>query len=180
MTYSALVALCENRIDGLSRARLDLEQTVDPDRVARLVQDLRAAAAGWDAPVFRVPDGDPIELRVGARGVRDGAPGFAAVADVLDTYAAALEEGQAVHAAGTAYLRAAQRSAADLPDAGVVPPAAVEVVTGAAVAVLDVACAGYAARQDAYLAVRDAERELYAALQHVRVRPSGRRSDLRV
>lgn len=59
-------------------------------------------------------------------------------------------------------------------------PERTEAASSAAIAVLDAACAGYAACQDAYEAARDAEEALYAALSYVRVRPSGHRSDLRV
>ncbi|MFI6424894.1 hypothetical protein [Promicromonospora sp. NPDC050880] len=211
MTHGALIALCENRINGLSRTRLAFEQGMGPERVGRLVDDLREAASGWDAVVFRPPEGDPVALRVGARSVREGVAGFAVVADVLETYAMALEAGQVRHASGLAHLRSARRGAAGLPaigspgtgpdtarpdgGAGADPaaatpgrdatrddavPGAVEATARAAIDVLDLACAGYAACQDAYQAVHDAERALYAALAHVRVRSSGRWGGLRV
>ncbi|HEV6953720.1 MAG TPA: hypothetical protein VKY86_10790 [Promicromonospora sp.] len=176
----ALIALCENRIAGLSRARQAFEQTAAPEQVGWLVGGLRGAAVGWDEVVGRGPEGDPVALRVGARGLRDGSPAFAAVADVLDTYAAALESAQARHATGLAHLRAAQGAASTLPlGGGDRPPGpgapprdtGAETTAEAALAVLDAACAGFAACQDAYVAVRDAERALYGALSHVRVRP---------
>lgn len=187
----ALIALCENRIAGLSRARQAFEQTVAPEQVGWLVGGLRTAAAGWDAVVERGPDGDPVALRVGARSLRDAVPAFAAVADVLDAYAAALESAQARHATGLAHLRAAQGAASTLPlGAAARPPGpgaagaatgdtGAETTAEAALAVLDAACAGYAACSDAYVAVRDAERALYAALAHVRVRPPVRSTGTR-
>lgn len=177
MTHGALIALCENRINGLSRTRLAFEQSITPERVGRLVEDLRTAASGWDEVVSIPPDGDPVVLRVGARSVREGVPGFAAVGDVLDAYAAALEAGQVRHASGLADVRAARGAAAALPDGA---SAVAEATAQAAIAVLDRACTGYAACQDAYQAVRDAELALYAALHHVRVRPPGSRGHLRV
>jgi hypothetical protein len=181
MTTRALITLCESRINGLSRTRQALEHSGAPEHVEGLIDDLRAAASGWDEAVTRPPDGDPVALRAGARTVRTGTPGFGAVADALDIYAAALASGQARHAAGVAHLRSAQQCAAGLPVVGGgVDPDRAEAASRAAVAVLDVACAGYAACQDAYEEVRDAEAALYAALAHVRVRRSGHPSDLSV
>lgn len=180
MTSRALIALCESRINGLSRTRQALEHSGAVDHVGGLIDDLRSAAAGWDEAVTRSPDGDPVALRAGARTVRTGTPGFGAVADALDVYAAALASGQARHASGVAQLRAAQQCAAGLPvigDGGGDPDRA-EAAARAAVAVLDVACAGYAACLDAYAEVRDAEVALYAALEYVPVRRSGHPSDL--
>ncbi|WP_419704917.1 hypothetical protein [Promicromonospora sp. NFX87] len=190
MTTRELAALCESRINGLSRIRQAFEHSDAPEHVEGLLDDLRIAAAEWDTAVGRPPDGDPVALRVGARTVRDGVPGFGAVADALESYASALESGQARHGAGLAQLRAARQRAAGLTVAGDadadadadadVGPGRTEAASSAATAVLDVACAGYAACQDAYEAARDAEEALYAALSYVRVRPSGHRSDLRV
>lgn len=170
MTLTDLVELCEARINGLSRARQAFEHGGAPEQVASMLADLGVTASGWDAAVGRLPDGDPVAVRAGARAVRDGAPGFGAVAGVIDTYASALESGRARHAAGIASLRAAQRRAAELPavDSGG-DPARAEGAAGAAISVLDLACAGYAACQDAYEAAQDAEEALYAALAHVRV-----------
>lgn len=186
MTSRALIALCESRINGLSRTRQALEHSGAPEHVEGLIDDLRAAASGWDEAVTRPPDGDPVALRAGARTVRTGTPGFGAVADALDTYAAALASGQARHASGVAHLRAAQQYAAGLPavgggtDSDRADPDRAEAASRAAVAVLDVACAGYAACLDAYEEVRDAEVALYATLAYVRVRRSGHPSDLSV
>jgi hypothetical protein len=196
MTTHELAALCESRINGLSRIRQAFEHSDAPEHVEGLLDDLRIAAAEWDTAVGRPPEGDPVALRVGARTVRDGVPGFGAVADALESYASALESGQASHGAGLAQLRVARQRAAGLTvagdadadananadaDAGAdVGPERTEAASSAAIAVLDVACAGYAACQDAYEAARDAEEALYAALSYVRVRPSGHRSDLRV
>jgi hypothetical protein len=192
MTTHELAALCESRINGLSRIRQAFEHSDAPEHVEGLLDDLRIAAAEWDTAVGRPPEGDPVALRVGARTVRDGVPGFGAVADALESYASALESGQASHGAGLAQLRVARQRAAGLTvagdadanadaDAGAdVGPGRTEAASSAATAVLDVACAGYAACQDAYEAARDAEEALYAALSYVRVRPSGHRSDLRV
>lgn len=179
MTSRALVALCESRINSLSRMRQALEHSGAPEHVAGLIDDLRSAAAGWDEAVTRAPDGDPVALRSGARTVRTGTPGFAAAADAIDTYAAALASGQARHAYGLAQLNAAQQFAAGLPVVcdGLDPDRA-EAASRAAVAVLDVACAGYAACQDAYEEVRDAEAALYAALAYVPVRHSDHPSGL--
>jgi hypothetical protein len=179
MTSRELIALCESRINGLSRTRQAFEHSTAPEHVAGLVDDLRGKASGWDVAVSRSPAGDPVALRVGARTVRDGVPGFVAMADVLETYASALDSGQARHAAGMSQVRAAQRSVAELPDVDGDPHRA-EAACRAAVAALDVACAGYAACQDAFEAVRDAERALYAALSYVRVRHPGQWSDLSV
>lgn len=188
MTTRELAALCESRINGLSRIRQAFEHSEAPEHVEGLIDDLRITASDWDTTVSRPPDGDPVALRVGARTVRDGVPGFAAVADALESYASALESGQARHGAGLAQLRAARQRAADLTAAGEADadgdadayPERTEAVSSAAIAVLDAACAGYAACQDAYEAARDAEEALYVALSYVRVRPSGHRSDLRV
>jgi hypothetical protein len=192
MTTHELAALCESRINGLSRIRQAFEHSDAPEHVEGLLDDLRIAAAEWDTAVGRPPEGDPVALRVGARTVRDGVPGFGAVADALESYASALESGQASHGAGLAQLRVARQRAAGLTVAGDadanadadadadVGPERTEAASSAAIAVLDVACAGYAACQDAYEAARDAEEALYAALSYVRVRPSGHRSDLRV
>lgn len=204
MTPRELAALCENRINGLSRIRQAFEHSDAPEHVEGLIDDLRITASDWDTAVSRPPDGDPVALRVGARTVRDGVPGFGAVADALESYASALESGQARHGAGLAQLLAARHRVADLvaagdadtdTDAGTDTDAdadtdadtdtgasaeRTEAVSSAAIAVVDVACAGYAACQDAYEAARDAEEALYAALSYVRVRPSGHRSDLSV
>lgn len=194
MTPRELAALCENRINGLSRIRQAFEHSDAPEHVEGLIDDLRITASDWDTAVSRPPDGDPVALRVGARTVRDGVPGFGAVADALESYASALESGQARHGAGLAQLLAARQRAADLVAAGDAGADAgtdtdtdtgasaerTEAVSSAAIAVVDVACAGYAACQDAYEAARDAEEALYAALSYVRVRPSGHRSDLSV
>jgi hypothetical protein len=179
MTSRELIALCESRINGLSRTRQAFEHSTVPEHVEGLVDDLRDKAAGWDTAVSRSPAGDPVALRVGARAVRDGVPGFGAVADVLETYASALDAGQARHAAGMSQLRAAQHYVADLPGVGGDPDRA-EATSRAVVAALDVACAGYAACQDAFEVVRAAERALYAALSYVRVRHPGHWSDLSV
>src|SRR5690606_38943378 len=56
----ALIALCENRIAGLSRARQAFEQTAAPEQVGWLVGGLRGAAVGWDEVVERGPEGDPV------------------------------------------------------------------------------------------------------------------------
>jgi len=179
MTFRELIALCENRINGLSRTRQAFEHSTAPEHVEGLVDDLRGKAPGWDAAVSRAPAGDPVALRVSARSVRDGVPGFAAVAVVLETYASDLDSGQARHAAGMAHLRAAQRSVAELPEiAG--DPGRAEAACRAAVAAVDTACAGYAACQDAFEVVRDAERALYGALSAVRVSRPGRWSDVNV
>jgi hypothetical protein len=179
MTLTELIELCEGRINGLSRARQAFEHGGASEQVASLLADLGVTASGWDAAVGRLPDGDPVAVRAGARAVRDGAPGFGAVAEVLDTYASALESGRARHAAGVAGLRVAQQRAAELPAIGSgADPTRAEDASSAAIAVLDLACAGYAACQDAYEAARDAEEALYAALAYVRVRHSGHRSDL--
>jgi hypothetical protein len=182
MTTGELAALCESRINGLSRTRQAFEHSEAPEHVEGLIDDLRSTASDWDTAVSRAPDGDPVALRVGARSVRDGVPGFATVADALESYASALEAGQARHGAGLAQLRAARERAADLTAAGDADaaPERTEAAASAAIAVLDIACAGYAACQDAYEAARDAEEALYAALSYVRVTPSGHRSDLRV
>lgn len=184
MTTCELAALCESRINGLSRIRQAFEHSHAFEHVEGLIDDLRSTASDWDTEVSRAPDGDPVALRVGARTVRDGVPGFAAVADALEAYASALESGQARHGAGLAQLRAARGRAAGLSAGGDADadadPRRTEAASSAAIAVLDVACAGYAACQDAYEAARDAEEALYAALSYVRVRPSGRRSDLSV
>jgi hypothetical protein len=186
MTTGELAALCESRINGLSRIRQAFEHSHAPEHVEGLIDDLRSTASDWDTEVSGPPDGDPVALRVGARTVREGVPGFAAVADALESYASALESGQARHGAGLAQLRAARQRAAGLTAAGDADadadadPERTEAASSAAIAVLDVACAGYAACQDAYEATRDAEEALYAALSYVRVRPSGHRSDLRV
>ncbi|MEU4388543.1 hypothetical protein [Promicromonospora sp. NPDC023805] len=186
MTARELAALCESRINGLSRIRQAFEHGDAPQHVAGLVDDLRITASDWDTAVSRPPEGDPVALRVGARTVRDGVPGFGAVADALESYASALESGQARHGAGLAQLRAARQHAADLIAAGDahadidVDPERTEAASSAAIVAVDVACAGYAACQDAYEATRDAEAALYAALSYVRVRPSGHRSDLSV
>lgn len=194
MTPRELAALCENRINGLSRIRQAFEHSDAPEHVEGLLDDLRITASDWDTAVSRPPDGDPVALRVGARTVRDGVPGFGAVADALESYASALESGQARHGAGLAQLLAARHRVADLVAAGDAGADAgtdtdtdtgasaerTEAVSSAAIAVVDVACAGYAACQDAYEAARDAEEALYAALSYVRVRPSGHRSDLSV
>jgi hypothetical protein len=184
MTTRELAALCESRINGLSRIRQAFEHSEAPEHVEGLIDDLRITASDWDTTVSRPPDGDPVALRVGARTVRDGVPGFAAVADALESYASALESGQARHGAGLAQLRAARQRAADLTAAcdedADADPERTEAVSSAAIAVLDAACAGYAACQDAYEAARDAEEALYAALSYVRVRPSDHRSDLSV
>lgn len=184
MTTSELAALCESRINGLSRIRQAFEHSEAPEHVEGLIDDLRVTASDWDTAVSRPPDGDPVALRVGARTVRDGVPGFGAVADALESYASALESGQARHGAGLARLRSARHRAAGLTAAGDADadadPERTEAASSAAIAVLDVACAGYAACQDAYEAARDAEEALYAALSYVRVRPSGHPSDLRV
>ena len=176
MTLAELIELCEGRINGLSRTRQAFEHGGAPEQIASMVVDLGVTASGWDVAVECLPDDDPVALRARSRSVRTGAPGFGAVADVLDTYASALEAGQARHAAGVACLRVAQRRAAALPGIGDTSggdPVRVEVVSRAAIAVLDMACAGYAACQDAYEAARDAEQTLYAALSHVRVRRPG-------
>lgn len=200
MTPRELAALCENRINGLSRIRQAFEHSDAPEHVEGLIDDLRITASDWDTAVSRPPDGDPVALRVGARTVRDGVPGFGAVADALESYASALESGQARHGAGLAQLLAARHRVADLvaagdadtdtdtdagTDAGTDTDTSAgaertEAVSSAAIAVVDVACAGYAACQDAYEAARDAEEALYAALSYIRVRPSGHRSDLSV
>jgi hypothetical protein len=188
MTTRELAALCESRINGLSRIRQAFEHSHAPEHVEGLIDDLRSTAPDWDTEVSGPPDGDPVALRVGARTVREGVPGFAAVADALESYASALESGQARHGAGLAQLRAARQRATGLTAAGDADTAAAadadpertEAASSAAIAVLDVACAGYAACQDAYEAARDAEEALYAALSYVRVRPSGHRSDLSV
>ncbi|MGI5188689.1 hypothetical protein ACQEVI_11175 [Promicromonospora sp. CA-289599] len=192
MTTRELAALCESRINGLSRIRQAFEHSDAPEHVEGLIDDLRTTASDWDAAVSRSPDGDPVALRVGARTVRDGVPGFGAVADALESYASALESGQARHGAGLAQLQAARQRATGLTVAGGASagagagagvgadPERTEAASSAAIAVLDVACAGYAACQDAYEAARDAEEALYAALSYVRVRPSGHRNDLRV
>jgi hypothetical protein len=184
MTTRELAALCESRINGLSRIRQAFEHSDAPEHVEGLIDDLRATASDWDTAVSRSPDGDPVALRVGARTVRDGVPGFGAVADALESYASALESGQARHGTGLAQLQAARQRAAGLTVAGDAEadadPERTEAASSAAIAVLDVACAGYAACQDAYEAARDAEEALYAALSYVRVRPSGHRNDLRV
>lgn len=177
MTSRELIALCETRINGLSRTRQAFEHSGLPEHVEGLIDDLRVKASDWHLAVSRTPEGDPVALRVGARTVREGARGFAAVAEVLETYASALEAEQARHAAGMERLGTAQRRVAELPDVGDDPGRA-EVAAGAAVAALDLACAGYAACQDAFEATRDAERELYAALSHVRVRRPGPRIDV--
>jgi hypothetical protein len=170
MTFTELIELCEARINGLSRTRQAFEHGGAPEQVARLLADLGITASGWDAAVSRLPDGDPVAVRAGARAVRDGAPGFGAVATVLDTYASALESGRARHAAGVAGLRVAQRRAAELETLGTGDdPTAADGAAEAAIGVLDLACAGYAACQDAYEAARDAEEALYAALAHVRL-----------
>lgn len=184
MTTRELAALCESRINGLSRIRQAFAHSEAPEHVEGLIDDLRITASDWDTAVSRPPAGDPVALRVGARTVRDGVPGFGAVADALESYASALESGQARHGAGLAQLRAARQRAADLTAAcdadADTDPERTEAASSAAIAVLDVACAGYAACQDAYEAARDAEEALYAALSYVRVRPSGHRSDLSV
>jgi hypothetical protein len=188
MTTSELAALCENRINGLSRIRQAFEHSDAPEHVEGLIDDLRIAASDWDTAVGRSPDGDPVALRAGARTVRDGVPGFGAVADVLESYASALESGQARHGTGLARLRAARQRAAGLTVAGDADadadadagPERTQAASSAAIAVLDVACAGYAACQDAYEAARDAEEALYAALSSVRVGRSDHRSDLSV
>ncbi|MDR7383367.1 hypothetical protein [Promicromonospora iranensis] len=180
MTSRELIALCESRINGLSRTRQAFEHSSVPEHVDGLIDDLRVAASGWGTAVSRPPDGDPVALRVGARTVRDGVPGFDAMADVLEVYASALESGQARHAAGVSHLRAARQCAAGLAEVGGADPDRTEATSRAAIAVLDLACAGYVACQDAYEAVRDAERALYAALSHVRARPPGHRSSLSV
>ncbi|MFC4631752.1 hypothetical protein ACFO6V_26160 [Promicromonospora alba] len=188
MTNSELAALCESRINGPSRIRQTFEHSEAPEHVGGLIDDLRITASDWDTAVSRPPDGDPVALRVGARTVRDGVPGFGAVADALESYASALESGQARHGAGLARLRSARQGAAGLAAAGDADgdadadadPERTEPASSAAIAVLDVACAGYAACQDAYEAARDAEEALYVALSYVRVRPSGHPSDLRV
>ena len=170
MTLAELIELCEGRINGLSRTRQAFEHGGAPEQVTSMLADLGVTASGWDAAVGRLPDGDPVAVRAGARTVRDGAPGFGAVAEVLDTYASALESGRARHAGGIASLRVAQQRAAVLPaiDSGGDPDRA-EGASQAAIAVLDLACAGYAACQDAYESARDAEEALYAALSYVRV-----------
>lgn len=180
MTSRALIALCESRINSLSRMRQALEHSGAPEHVQGLIDDLQAAASGWDEAVSRAPDGDPVVLRAGARMVRTGTPGFGAVADALDTYAAALESEQARHASGVAQLHAAQQCAAGLPAVGGLDPDRAEAASRAAVAVLDVACAGYAACQDAYEEVGDAEAALYAALAYVQVRRPDHSSGLSV
>jgi hypothetical protein len=180
MTARELIALCESQINGLSRTRQAFEHSGAPEHVDGLVDDLHVAASGWGAAVSRPPDGDPVALRVGARTVRDGVPGFGTVADALEAYASALESGQTRHATGLAHLRAARHCAAGLAKVGEAEPDRAEATSRAAIAVLDVACAGYAACQDAYEAARDAERALYAALSYVRARPPGYRSDLSV
>ncbi|GAA4691144.1 hypothetical protein APR04_005880 [Promicromonospora umidemergens] len=176
MTARELIALCESRINVLSRTRQAFEHSGVPEHVGGLIDDLRGTASGWDTAVSRPPEGDPVALRVGARTVRDGVPGFAAVADALEAYALALGSGQARHAEGVSHLRGAGRRAAGLAEVGA-EPERTEAASRAAVAVLDVACAGYAACQDAYEAVRDAERALYAALSYVRAGHPGHRSD---
>lgn len=179
MTLTELVELCEARINGLSRTRQVFEHGGTQEQVASMLADLGVTASGWDAAVGRMPDGDPLAVRAGARAVRDGAPGFGAVAEVLDTYASALESGRAGHAAGLAALRAAQEQAMALPASGSgADPVRTEPAIGAAIAVLDLACAGYAACQDAYEAARDAEEALYAALAYVRVSRPGSFDDL--
>ncbi|MFD6140682.1 hypothetical protein [Promicromonospora sp. NPDC060271] len=186
MTTRELAALCESRINGLSRRRQAFEHSDAPEHVEGLIDDLRGAASDWDTAVSRPPEGDPVALRAGARTVRDGAPGLGAVADALESYASALESWQARHGTGLAQLRAARQRAAGLTVAGDADadphtgPERTEAASSAAIAVLDVACAGYAACQDAYEAARDAEEALYAALSYVRVRPSGHRRDLSV
>lgn len=180
MSARELIALCESRINGLSRTRQAFEHSGAPEHVDGLIDDLRVAASGWDTAVSRPPDGDPVALRVGARTVRDGVPGFGAVAEALEAYASALELGQARHAAGLSQIRSARQRAAGLAEVGDGAPARTEATSRAAIAVLDVACAGYAACQDAYEAARDAERAVYAALSYVRVRHPGHRSDLSV
>lgn len=165
-----LVALCESRINGLSRTRQAFEHSAVPERVEQLIGELRTTALSWDVAVSRPPDGDPVALRVGARAIRDGAPGFGIVADVLEVYASALESGQARHAAGVSQLRTAQQGVAGLAKVKGVALDRTEVASSAALAALDVACAGYAACQDAYEVARDAERALYAGLSSVRVR----------
>lgn len=181
MTLTELIELCEGRINGLSRTRQAFEHTNAPEQVANMIGDLGVTASGWDVAVDCLPDGDPVAVRAAARSVRTGAPGFGAMAGVLDTYASALESGQARHAAGVACLRAAQRRAATLlPVGGCGDSAQVELASRTAIAVLDLACAGYAACQDAFEAARDAEKALYAALSHVRIRRSGDFSDLSV
>ena len=177
MTARELIALCESRINALSRTRQAFEHSGAPEHVDGLIEDLRVTASGWDTAVSRPPEGDPVALRVGARTVRDGVPGFDAVADTLEAYASALESGQARHAAGVSQLRDARQRAAGLAEVRDADPDRAEATSRAAIAVLDVACAGYASCQDAYEAVRDAEQALYAALSYVRVRPSGHRSD---
>ncbi|GAB2498515.1 hypothetical protein GCM10027063_42580 [Promicromonospora xylanilytica] len=179
MTLTELVELCEARINGLSRTRQVFEHGGTQEQIASMLADLGVTASGWDAAVGRMPDGDPLAVRAGARTVRDGAPGFGAVAEVLDTYASALESGRAGHAAGLAALRAAQERAVALPASGSgTDPARTETAARAAIAVLDLACAGYAACQDAYEAARDAEEALYVALSYVRVSRPGSFDDL--
>ena len=180
MTARELIALCESRINVLSRTRQAFEHSGAPEHVDGLIDDLRGTASGWDTAVSRPPEGDPVALRAGARTVRDGVPGFGAVADALEAYALALGSGQARHAAGMSHLRGARRCAAGLAEVGDADPERTEAASRAAIAVLDVACAGYAACQDAYEAVRDAERELYVALSYVRAGHPGHRSDLSV
>jgi hypothetical protein len=180
MTATELIALCESRINGLSRTRQAFEHTGAPEHVEGLIDDLRVAASDWDTAVSGPPEGDPVALRVGARTVRNGVPGFGVVADAIESYASALESGQARHTAGLARLAAAQRDVARLQQAGRTDPEQAETASRAAIAVLDAACAGYAACQDAYEAVRAAEGALYAALAHVRAGRPGYRSGLSV
>ena len=185
MTPVELIDLCESRINELSRKRQGFEHIDVPEYVEILINDLRATASDWDAVADSPPDGNPAAVRANARSVRATAEGLRtletalrghatvvleaqgldAMADTLDDYATALESGQAGHASGVAGLRAAQRSAAGLPSvSGSAQPDEVDAAAAAALAVLDAACAGYAACQGAHQGVLDAEEALRAAL----------------
>ncbi|GHH71105.1 hypothetical protein [Promicromonospora soli] len=182
MTPSELIDLCERRINELSRIRQGFEHIGLPERVEALVDDLRATASGWDAAIDSPPAGNPAAVRANAQAVRAAAAGLRTMesvlrghatvvleaqgidvmANTLDDYATALEAGQARHASGAARLRAAQQKVAGLPS--VIGDAGPDEVATASMAALDAACAGYAACQDAYQAVFDAEAALRAAV----------------
>ena len=185
MTLRELIDLCESRINELSRKRHGFEHLDVPEYVEILIDDLRAAASGWDAVADGLPGGNPAAVRGNAQAVRDAAEGLRTMetalhghatvvlevwgldtmADTLDDYATALESGLAGHDSGVAGLAAARQRAAGLPSVGSgARPDEVDAASAAAIAVLDTACAGYVACQDAYQAVLDAEEALRAAL----------------
>ncbi|WP_285100504.1 hypothetical protein [Promicromonospora sp. MEB111] len=188
MSLGELVDLCEHRIDELSRRRQGFEHLDVPEYVEILVGDLRVAASDWEPAVGHLPGGSPAEVRGRARAVRDaatslrtmgtalrgragtvsGTRGLDAVADTFDGYAAALESGRTLHTTGVARLRVARHLAAGLSSVGgSAEPDEVDALSRSAIAVVDAACAGYAACRDAYQAVLDAEEVLRRALAHL-------------